>query len=175
MLRLERPRAVLITGPFGSGKSSLVGDIADVVEGTIPYAAIDLDWLAWFNAMDGSPDHEVGPVELKNLSDVVRNYLDAGVLFFVMARSVPNAREAALLKGVLPMPVTMVRLEVPLAELEGRLGDDITTGRQDDLRRMREWIAEGQGIGFEDLVIENGRPLRDVALEVIERVSSAWA
>jgi nucleoside-triphosphatase THEP1 len=36
MLRLQTPRAMLITGPFGSGKSSLVGEIADVVEGTIP-------------------------------------------------------------------------------------------------------------------------------------------
>ena len=175
MLRLETPRAILITGPFGAGKSSLAGEIGDLVEGTIPFAAIDLDWLAWFDAMDGSPEHDVGAVELKNLSDVVRNYLDAGVLFFVLARSVPTAREADLLKSVLPMPVTVIRLEVPLAELEARLGEDINTGRQDDLRRAREWFAEGQGIGFEDLVIENVRPLHEVAVEVIERVSSAWA
>lgn len=175
MLRLETPRAILITGPFGAGKSSLAGEIADLVEGTIPYAAIDLDWLAWFDAMDGSPEHEVGPVELKNLSDVVRNYVDAGVLFFVLARAVPNARDADLLKSALPMPVTVIRLDVPLAELEARLGEEFTAGRQDDLRRTRAWFAEGQGIGFEDLVIENVRPLREVAVEVIERVSSAWA
>jgi hypothetical protein len=175
MLRLETPRAILITGPFGAGKSSLAGEIADLVEGSIPYAAIDLDWLGWFNAMDGSPDHEVGAVELKNLSDVVRNYLDAGVLFFVLARAVQNAQEADLLKSALPMPVTVIRLEVPLAELEARFGADITTDGQHSLRRTREWIQEGQGIGFEDLVIENVRPLPEVAAEVIERVSSAWA
>ena len=175
MLRLESPRAILIIGPFGAGKSSLAGEIADVVEGEIPYAEIDLDWLAWFNAKDGSPDHEVGTVELKNLSDVVRNYLDAGVLLFVVAGTVPNAREADLLKSAMPMPVTIVRLDVPLAELEARLGPVDSAGRQDDLRRTREMFATGDGLGFEDLVIENVKPLREVALEVIERVSSAWA
>jgi hypothetical protein len=175
VIQLESPRAILIIGPFGAGKSSLAGEIADLVEGEIPYAAIDLDWLAWFNAMDGSPDHEMGTVELKNLFDVVGNYLDAGVLLFVVAGTVIDARGADLLRSAMPMPVTIVRLDVPLAELEARLGADIGTGRQDDLRRTREMFATQAGIGFEDLVIENMKPLREVAVEVIERVSSAWA
>ena len=74
----EHPDAVLLCGAYGTGKSSVAAEMAELLEARdVPYAAIDLDWLAWFNAMDGSLDHEVGPVELKNLSDVVRNYLDA--------------------------------------------------------------------------------------------------
>ena len=46
---LDDPLAILITGPYGSGKSSLASEIAEVVEGELPYAAIDMDWLAWFN------------------------------------------------------------------------------------------------------------------------------
>ena len=175
MVTLEAPHAILITGPFGAGKSSLAGEIADLVEGEIPYAAIDLDWLAWYDAIDGSPDHELGAVGLKNLSDVVRNYVDAGVYLFVIAAAVEDAGELALLKTALPMPVTVVRLEVPLAEIEARLGVDITTGRQDDLRRAREWIRAGQGIGFEDMVIANTGPIREVALTVIQRVVSPSA
>ena len=175
MLYLDAPRAILLTGPYGVGKSSLAGEIADVVEGELPYAAIDLDWLAWFDAMDGSPDHEMGGAGMRNLSDVVRNYLDAGVRLFVIAGAVQDAGELALLKTALPMPVTVVRLDVPIAEVEARLGPDMTAGRQDDLRRAREWVARGQGTGFEDLVVENVRPIREVAVEIIERVSSIWA
>ena len=153
----------------------MAAEIADLVEGELPYAALDLDWLAWFDAMDGSPEHEVGDVGLKNLSDVVRNYLDAGVRLFLIADAVRDAAELSLLEAALSMPVTVVRLAVPIEVIEARLGADATTGRQDDLRRAREWVATGQGTGFEDLVIDNDRPIHEVALDIIERVSSAWA
>ena len=52
MTTLEDPHAILIIGPYGSGKSSLAGEIADVLEGQLPYAAIDMDWLAWFDTGD---------------------------------------------------------------------------------------------------------------------------
>jgi len=40
--------AVLITGLFGTGKSSLAVEIADILEKRgVPYAVIDLDWLCW--------------------------------------------------------------------------------------------------------------------------------
>ena len=153
----------------------MAAELADLVEGEVPYAALDLDWLAWYDAMDDSPEHEMGDVGLKNLSDVVRNYRAVGVGLFLIAGAVRDAAELAQLQTVLPMPVTVVRLDVPIEEIEARLGADATAGRQDDLGRAREWIAAGQGIGFEDLVVDNDRPIREVALEIIERVSSAWA
>ena len=73
------------------------------------------------------------------------------------------------------MHVTVVRLEVPIDEIERRIGSDNTEGRQSDLRRAREWIAAGEGIGFEDVVIANTAPLREVALTVIQRVVSPSA
>ena len=59
---------------------------------------------------------------------------------------------------------------MPLDEIERRIGSDDTAGRQDDLRRAREWIEAGEGIGFEDLVIANTAPLREVAQTIIRRV-----
>ncbi|MGH3144298.1 MAG: hypothetical protein ACRDTR_00680 [Rubrobacter sp.] len=47
--------AVLITGVFGSGKTSVTEELADVLgERGVAYAALDLDWLAWFDT--GSED-----------------------------------------------------------------------------------------------------------------------
>ena len=172
MVTLDAPLAILITGPYGSGKSSLAGEIADVVEGELPYAAIDLDWLAWFDTGEPGLEHETSAVELRNLADVVRNYLDVGIQLFVIAGAIRNAWEVDALRGVLPMRVTVVRLDVPIDEIERRIGSDDTEGRQNDLRRAREWIEAGEGIGFEDVVIANTAPLREVALTVIERVVS---
>jgi chloramphenicol 3-O-phosphotransferase len=173
MTTLEGPHAIVIIGPYGSGKSSLAGEIAELVEGDLPYAAIDMDWLAWFDTGDGDDGHDVGAVELRNLSDVVRNYLEAGIRLFVIAAAIRHAREVEALRGVLPMPVTVVRLDVPIDEIERRIGSD--AGRQDELRRAREWVESGEGIGFEDVVIANTAPLREVAQTVIQRVVSPSA
>src|SRR2546422_6389428 len=44
------PEAVLITGVFGSGKSCVAVEIADVLEGLdLPHAVLDLDFLTWFH------------------------------------------------------------------------------------------------------------------------------
>ena len=42
-----------MTGVYGVGKSTVVAQMGDLLEARgLPYAAIDLDWLAW--ADDGS-------------------------------------------------------------------------------------------------------------------------
>lgn len=46
----ERLEAVLIPGVFGSGKSSVAEEIAEVLENEgLPYALVDLDYLVWFD------------------------------------------------------------------------------------------------------------------------------
>ena len=40
---------VLITGVYGTGKSSVAAEIAETLERHgVPYGALDLDWLTWF-------------------------------------------------------------------------------------------------------------------------------
>ena len=71
------------------------------------------------------------------------------------------------LSAALAMPLTVVRLTVPIDEIERRLGDSVTDGRQDDLRVTREWIAAGRGDDVGDQVIGNKGPIREAALQVV--------
>lgn len=160
-------QAVVITGAYGTGKTSLVEELADILEDRGDrYGALDLDWLGWFDP--GFGDHAAGrPVMLKNLDAVVGNYYDAGVRRFALAGSIASAEELADLRAALGMPTTVVRLTLPLEEIERRLSPSVTAGRQDDLRVARDWIERGRGEDIGDVVIENDRPIRAVALDTL--------
>lgn len=160
-------QGVLVTGAYGSGKSSVIDEIAELLEGAgLSYGAIDLDWLMWFDADLDDAAHE--QVFLRNLAAVVGNYLDAGVERFLMAGAIRDEAALTALRRAVPVPLRVVRLEVPLPEIEARLGPAVTAGRQDDLRVAREWIAASTGVGIEDVTIANNRPIRQTALEIIE-------
>jgi RimJ/RimL family protein N-acetyltransferase len=162
----DRARAVLITGLFGTGKSSVAVEIADILEKRgLPYAVVDLDWLCWGSA--GGVEGAEHRMMLANLAPVVANYLDAGVRSFVLARSLRTDEELATLRSSLPMALRVVELVVPFDEIERRLGSDVTAGRADDLRDAREGRAVGHRTGFGDLSVENDRPLREVADEIV--------
>ena len=84
--------ALLVTGMYGTGKTSVVEEIADVLKSErVPYAALDLDWLGWADSgIDGSQTSgdwqgHGHSTMLANLFCVVNNYLDAGIRRFVMA------------------------------------------------------------------------------------------
>lgn len=164
----QREEAVLITGAFGAGKSAVGKEIAYRLEQDgCPYALIDLDFLAWFGVRD---DGAYRRVLSENLAAVVGNYRAVGVRRFVLAFAIADAAELALLTTVLEMPVTVVRVELPIGEIERRLAADVTSGRQDDLREARRWVAAGLGTGVEDFTISNERPIQEVASEVLDRL-----
>jgi hypothetical protein len=162
--------AVLLTGVYGAGKTAVVEEIGTVLEERdAPYAALDLDWLAWFDA--GWDDDEAEfRMMLRNVEGVVGNYLAADIRRFVLALSIDTRAELDSLREVLTMPLTVVRLAVPLETIRERLAWDTTTGRQVDLHWAGVWLEEGRGVGLEDLEIPNDRPLREVALDVLTRL-----
>ncbi len=164
---MNDPRAILLTGVFGAGKSAVAEEIADLLEaGAPPYAAIDLDWLCWSNA--SGADHHEHEILARNLAAVAANYREAGVERFVLAGSVADAVTLDAIRAATAVPVIVVRLTAPLAIIEKRLGSSPTTGRADDLARARDWLAAGTGAGLEDEVVENVGSIRDTADRVLE-------
>ena len=70
---------VLLTGVYGSGKSSVAEEITHLLEQRgDPYALLDLDYLGW--AGTGTSDHAAGfELMLMNLAAVAANYRGAGI------------------------------------------------------------------------------------------------
>jgi hypothetical protein len=154
---------VVITGVYGSGKSSVAAEITYLLEQRDqPYALLDLDYLGWVG------DHAMGHrLMLRNLAAVAPNYRDAGVETFVVAYFLRDLNALHSVREALGVPLRVVRLSVPWPDIELRLASDVTSGRRDDLRDAASSVAEGEGVGVEDIVVSNDRPVGTVAGEVM--------
>jgi adenylylsulfate kinase len=163
----RRAEGVLLTGVYGSGKSTVAVEIAYLLEQRAePFALLDLDYLSW--AGTGAEDRaaEFG-LMLQNLSAVVANYRRAGIRLFVLAYFVRSLDEVRSVREAVGLPLRVVRLELPLPDIERRLAGDVTSGRRDDLREAAASIAAAEGAGVEDVVIGNDRPIGVVAQDVL--------
>jgi energy-coupling factor transporter ATP-binding protein EcfA2 len=158
---------VLLTGVYGSGKSSVAKEIAYLLEQRgEPYALLDLDYLSW--AGDGTSDRASEfSLMLENLAAVAANYRRAGIRRFVLAYFVRSPGEVQGVREALGLPLRVARLTVRLPEIERRLAGDVTSGRRDDLRAAAASIAAAEGAGVEDVVIGNDRPIGAVARDVM--------
>ena len=130
-------------------------EIADLLEQRgVPYALMDLDYLVWFDA--GSREGQ-SLVLQQNIEALAANFRAAGVRLFVLAGASRDRAEVDALSASLGVPLRVVRLVVPLTEIEQRLRASASTEARlrDDLPRAAEWIAKGAGEGIEDLAVQN--------------------
>jgi adenylylsulfate kinase len=166
-MRSRDPEGVLITGVYGSGKSSVAAEIVYLLEQRgEPHALLDLDYLGW--AGTGTEDRAAELVlMLRNLAAVAANYRQAGIRRFVLAYFVRDHAEVRAVCEALGLPLRVVRLTTPLAAIEQRLAADATSGRQDDLRETAAQLAAAEGEGTEDVTISNDRPIQAVAGEIM--------
>jgi hypothetical protein len=104
---------------------------------------------------------------LRNLAAAAPNYRDAGIGVFVVAYFIRDLDALHSVREALGVPLRMVRLSVSLQDTDRRLALDVTSGRDDDLRDAAASIAAGEGVGVEDIVINNDREVRTVAHEVM--------
>ncbi len=161
---MSTPEAVLVTGAFGTGKTTVVAEMAELIERQgFHYAALDLDWLAWGWPGDDESEMAEFALMVENLRLIVDNYLRRGNDRFLLAHAIRTAEQMATLRAALPMPLRVVRLTVPMEEIRRRAASDTTTGRADDLERSKAWLAAEDGIGLEDLTLANDRPVNAIA------------
>ncbi len=162
-----RSEGVLLTGVYGSGKSSVGEEIAYLLEQQAePYALLDLDYLSWAGTGTGDRAAEFG-LMLQNLAAVAANYRRVGIRLFVLAYFVRSPGEVQAMREALGLPLQVVRLTVPLPVIERRLAGEVARGRRDDLRAAASSIATAAGVGVEDLAISNDRPIGAVAQDVL--------
>jgi adenylylsulfate kinase-like enzyme len=158
---------VLITGVYGTGKSSVAVEITYLLEQRQrPYALLDLDYFGWGGA-DFSSHSASYFLMLRNLAAVAANYREAGVGTFVVAWFVRDHAALRSVQEAVGAPLRVVRLTVPLDGIRQRLARDPTAGRADDMREAAAQIAASEGVGIEDLVVANDRPIGVVAGEIM--------
>jgi adenylylsulfate kinase-like enzyme len=158
---------VLITGVYGAGKSTVAAEISYLLEQRRqPYALLDLDFLGWgVNSFDRSAAGN--PFMLRNLAAVVSNYREGGISVFVLAYFVSSHDELRGIREACGVPLRVVRLSVPLPDIEQRLSADMTTERREELREAARQIAAAEGVGIEDIVLANDRPVPVVAEQIV--------
>jgi adenylylsulfate kinase-like enzyme len=164
---VSQAEGVLITGVYGSGKSSVAAEIAYLLEQHGErFALLDLDYLSWVGPDTGDRAAEIELLS-QNLAAIVPNYRRIALTLFVLAYFVRDAAEVQSIRAALDLPLKVVRLAVPLAVIEQRLASDVTSGRRDDLHEAAEQIATAEGVGLEDATIANDRPVHVVAQEIM--------
>ena len=164
---MSQAEGVLITGVYGSGKSSVAAEIAYLLEQHGErFALLDLDYLSWAGPDTGDRAAEIELLS-QNLAAVTPNYRRLSVTLFVLAYFVRSAAEVQAIREAIGLPLKVARLTVPLAVIEQRLASDVTSGRRDDLREAAEQVATAEGAGLEDATIVNNRPVDVVAQEIM--------
>lgn len=174
MIPSEPPRALLITGTVGSGKTSTADALGDLLaEAGVPHAVVDLDWLrhSW-PSPPGDPFNSA--MTLRNLRDVARNHLEAGAARLVLAGVVESRAERRRYEETVAAELTVCRIRVPLSTVHRRLarrheGDD--AGLRWHVERSGELDRILDAAEVEDVVVEAAnRPATAVAAAVLDAV-----
>jgi hypothetical protein len=162
--------AVLITGVYGAGKTTLAIELVDTLDATgVPVAAIDLDWLGWYGAPVAWDEHEDPRLTIAHLGAMATSYFGVGVRRLVLAGTMP---ETALerIQAAVGVRLRIVRLEVSEEVIRRRLGGDPNGSRADDLERAIESLRSGVADGPAEIAVDGDRPVVELAADVLARL-----
>jgi hypothetical protein len=161
---------LVLSGPIGVGKSTLLGEIADLLrEADEAFVAVDLDGLTQvFPRPPGDP-HALG-VGARNLATVWMNAAAAGARRMVLASVIETDYDLGVVLEAVPGANPFV---VRLAADEATLFDRV---RRREIGTARGWHLERsfalaeilRRAGLEDAVVQSDdRPIREIGLEIL--------
>ena len=167
---------LIISGPVGVGKTSVVLEIADLlVPAGVRHAVVDLDALTWCfpRPADDRFHQQLG---LRNLAAIWQSYRAAGAERLVIARVVSSRSALDAYRAAVPGAViTVVRLRASPETLQRRVAHrEIGLARAKSLHRTLELAAELEQARAEDHVVDtDGRSVTEVARAVLA-VAGWW-
>ena len=166
--------AIVITGPVGSGKSTVAATLCDLLAGqNVRTAFVDMDYLRWLHPAHAN-DRFSSHLGFRNLSAIWPNLLGAGARGVVLADVVEDMAQRTTYEQLMPgSAVSIVRLDVPLDLIAQRLairesGDDLewSLNRAPELQA----IMEARAIGDMVIKVEERSP-SEVAAEITKRLN----
>src|SRR5699024_9232986 len=151
-------QAIIITGPVGSGKTTVMATLTEVLEeNKKSCAGIDMDHLRWFYPKQPGQPYG-GEVGRKNLAFLAANYRSVGVNTLAIADLIPGKEDHQKLVETLPdFNVRIIRLSVPMELIEMRLRERESRERLPwylDRAPKMERMMDARNVG--DIVIEVG-------------------
>lgn len=119
---MQSKRAVVITGPVGSGQSSTAKALAESLEyADISCAFIDMDTLRWFHPTP-SDDPFGEAVGYRHVRMMAETYAERGIPTLILADVIETVASRQKLAGAIPgYQLLVVRLDVPMEILKQRL------------------------------------------------------
>jgi len=161
-------RAVLLTGPLGSGKTSVALEVGELLGSAgVPHAVIDLDWLCW--AGPGLTGAALDAVLVDNLAAVRARYEAAGITTLVLARTVSSLAQVEAIRSAAGGALVALRLSVPHHERRARLAARDGAGAAADLLEDAD-LADADARLPLPALRNHARPSRETAAEVIARL-----
>lgn len=170
MVEAQVVPTLLVTGTLGVGKTSVASEISEVLSiREVPHAFVDIDALTCSWPPQGRFNEDLA---FRNLASVWANFRAAGAERLVVARVVESRGDLRRYQAAVPgAHMIMCRLVASQETREARLrAREVGTGLEWHLKRTVELESLLREAALEDFRVENdGRPLRAVALEVLER------
>ena len=163
------PRAIVISGSMGSGKTTVMAEASDLLASVgIPHVAIDLDALG----VGHLPDDGWNDLTYRNLASVWNNCAAAGATRLLIAEAVENRAELEQIReAIRHSDIVVCRLRATLATMQQRvLVREPRMLQEQFVARVAVLDALLDAAGVEDFSIENdGRTVTEVARELLTR------
>ena len=165
----QQSRVLIISGSMGSGKTTVMGEVSDVLLADgIRHAAMDLDAVA----VHLLPESLLAQVHRRNVTAFYDNSKAAGIDRFVVAVAVEGASVLRDLREAFrDAEITICRLTAAEATMAARLRQREPGIRQGEfVARSRELECQLSEANLEDFTVSNdGRNVTEVAKELLVR------